>query len=199
MPDFPLSFHQAPSREDADLCREYDRLINANMVAREVPWVCPMPVIMSRFELGLYMVVHERGIPMSTHLDRSAGADIAMCEFGERLIVNHVSSDLVDLRVRALIQRWDGQTGWISMFNTNTMQHFIASMEGEPPCDTVADLLGPIIQRFRERPPLAFFGWASTTAEIDAYVGTSSPPPPPPVRHVAISCHPWRSSKRRRV
>ena len=180
MPDFPLSFHQAPSREEVDLYREYDRLITANMVAREGPGV-PMPVIMSRFELGLYMVVHERGIPMTTHLDRSAGAEIAWCEFGERLIVNHVSSDLVDLRVRALIQRWDGQTGWISMFNTNTMQHFIASMEGEPPCDTVADLLGPIIQRFRERPPLAFFGWA-----VD---GPPPPPPPPP-------CPPWRLNSR---
>ena len=178
MPDFPLSFHQAPSREEVDLYREYDRLITANMAAREGPGG-PMPVIMSRFELGLYMVIHAPGIPMTTHLDRSEGAEIAWCEFGERLIVNHVSSDLVDLRVRALIQRWDGQTGWISMFNTNTMQHFIASMEGEPPCDTVADLLWPIIQRFRERPPLAFFGWAA-----------DGPPPSPP-------CPPWRSKRRR--
>ena len=195
MSSLPLSFHQAPSREEVDLYREYDRLITANMAAREGPGV-PMPVIMSRFELGLYMVIHERGIPMTTHFDRSAGAEIAWCEFGERLIVNHVSSDLVDLRVRALIQRWDGQTGWISMFNTNTMQHFIASMEGEPPCDTVADLLWPIIQRFRERPPLAFFGWVADGPPPGWVAAGPSPPPPPPP---PPSCPPWRSSKRRRL
>ena len=189
MSSLPLSFYQAPGREEVDLYREYDRLITANLAAREGPGG-PMPVIKSRFELGLYMVIHGPGIPMTTHLDRSGGGEIGWLQFGERLIVNQVPIDLADGRVRALVQRWDGHSGWISMYNTNSMQQFIASMEGEPPCDTVADLLWPIIQRFRERPPLAFFGWVAD-GPPPGWVADGPPPSPP--------SPPWRSSKRRRL
>ena len=185
MSSWPLSFYQAPHRKDMDMFHEYDRLITINHEAWDGP-VAPMPVVKVMFEVGLYMVIHGPGIPMTTHWDRSEGRQVGFLQFGERLIVNQVPIDLADGRVRALVQRWDGYSGWISMYSTNSMQQFVASMEGEPPCDTVADLLWPIIQRFRERPPLAFFGWA-------CYEREPPPPPPPP------SCPPWRSSKRRRV
>ena len=178
MSSLPLSFYQAPGREEVDMFREYDRLITINQAARDGP-VAPMPVIKSMFEVGLYMVIHGPGIPMTTHWDRSEGRQVGFLQFGERLIVNQVPMDLADGRVRALVQRWDGYSGWISMYSTNSMQQFVASMEGEPPCDTVADLLRPLIRTFRELPPLAFFGWAA-----------DGPPPSPP-------CPPWRSKRRR--
>ena len=193
MSSLPLSFYQAPGREEVDMFREYDRLITINQAARDGP-VAPMPVIKVMFEVGLYMVIHGPGIPMTTHWDRSEGRQVGFLQFGERLIVNQVPMDLADGRVRALVQRWDGHSGWISMFNTNTMQHFIASMEGEPPCDTVADLLWPIIQRFRERPPLAFFGWVADGPPPGWVAAGPSPPPPPPP---PPSCPPWRSKRRR--
>ncbi len=121
----------------------------------------PMPVVKSMFEVGLYMVIHGPGIPMTTHWDRSEGRQVGFLQFGERLIVNQVPMDLADGRVRALVQRWDGYSGWISMYSTNSMQQFVASMDGVPPCSTVGDLLRPLIRSFRESPsPLAFFAWA---------------------------------------
>ena len=177
MSSWPLSFYQAPDREEVDMFHEYDRLITINHEARDGP-VAPMPVVKSMFEVGLYMVIHGPGIPMNTHWSRTEGREVGFLQFGERLVVNEVSMDHSDGRVRALVQRWDGISGWISMYSTNSMQQFVASMEGVPPCDTVGDLLRPIIRSFRESPPLAFFGWA-----------VDGPPPPPP-------CPPWRLNSR---
>ena len=160
MSSWPLSFYQAPDREEVDMFREYDRLITINQAARDGP-VAPMPVIKSMFEVGLYMVIHGPGIPMNTHWDRSEGRQVGFLQFGEKLIVNQVPMDLSDGRVRALVQRWDGISGWISMYSTNSMQQFVASMDGVPPWSRVRDLLRPLIRFFHEvHGPLAFFAWA---------------------------------------
>ena len=159
MSSWPLSFYQAPDREEVDMFHEYDRLITINHEARDGP-VAPMPVVKSMFEVGLYMVIHGPGVPMNTHWSRTEGREVGFLQFGERLVVTEVSMDHSDGRVRALVERWDGISGWISMYSTNSMQQFVASMEGVPPCDTVGDLLRPIIRSFRESPPLAFFAWA---------------------------------------
>ena len=143
-----------------DMFHEYDRLITINHEAWDGP-VAPMPVVKSMFEVGLYMVIHGPGIPMNTHWSRTEGREVGFLQFGERLVVNEVSMDHSDGRVRALVERWDGISGWISMYSTGSMQQFVASMDGVPPWSRVRDLLRPLIRSFHESHwPLAFFAWA---------------------------------------
>ena len=156
----PLWGGEVPHRVDMEVFNEYDRLISINQEARDGPWA-PVPVVKSMFECGLFMVIHGPGVPMNSHWSRTEGGEVGWLQFGEKFVVTEVSMDHSDGRVRALVERCDGISGWISMYSTGSMQQFVASMDGAPPWSRVRDLLRPLIRFFHEvHGPLAFFAWA---------------------------------------
>jgi hypothetical protein len=149
----------ADYRADMEVFNEYDRLININHEAMDGP-LAPVPVVKTMFECGLFMVIHGPGVPMNSHWSRTDGNEVGWLQFGEKFVVTEVSMDHSGGRVRALVERCDGISGWISMYSTGSMQQFVASMDGVPPWSSARDLLRPLIRSFRESPPLAFFAWA---------------------------------------
>ncbi len=59
--------------------------------------------------------------------------------------------------MRAGVENWDGVSGYISVYNMRCMQHFVASMEGQPEGLRPRDLLRGLIDAFYvPRPPLSF-------------------------------------------
>ena len=131
---------QAPHRRDIDAFEAYDRLIYAiDGFDKSVP--------VPEFECGIFLAMHWPGLPMSSHWSREHGGDVGFLYFGDRFVVTEVSMSHSGGRVRGLVAKVDGSTGWISMYSTRSYQQFVVSMEGEPPWSRVRDLFPPLHDR----------------------------------------------------
>ena len=134
---------EVPYGRDFDSFEAYDRLIQC--IDRDT--LSTMLVGVPEFECGIFLVVHRPGIPMTSHWSRDDGSDVGFLYFGDRFVVTDVSMSHSKDRVRCLVAKVDGSTGWISMYNIRTCQQFVVSMEGEPPWSRVRDLIMPLIGR----------------------------------------------------
>jgi hypothetical protein len=131
---------QAPHRRDIDAFEAYDRLIYAiDGFDKSVP--------VPEFECGIFLAMHWPGLPMSSHWSREHGGDVGFLYFGDRFVVTEVSMSHSGGRVRGLVAKVDGSTGWISMYSIRSYQQFVVSMEGEPPWSRVRDLFPPLHDR----------------------------------------------------
>ena len=134
---------EVPHTRDIDAFEDYDRLIYA--IDGDVASTMSVPV--PEFECGIFLAMHLPGIPMSSHWSREAGGDVGWLYFGDRFVVTEVSMSHSGGRVRGLVAKVDGSTGWISMYSTRSYQQFVVSMEGEPPWSRVRDLFPPLHER----------------------------------------------------
>ena len=134
---------EVPHTRDIDAFEDYDRLIYA--IDGDVASTMSVPV--PEFECGIFLAMHLPGIPMSSHWSREDGGDVGWLYFGDRFVVTEVSMSHSGGRVRGLVAKVDGSTGWISMYSTRSYQQFVVSMEGEPPWSRVRDLFPPLHDR----------------------------------------------------
>ena len=134
---------EVPHTRDIDAFEDYDRLIYA--IDGDVASTMSVPV--PEFECGIFLAMHLPGIPMSSHWSREDGGDVGWLYFGDRFVVTEVSMSHSGGRVRGLVAKVDGSTGWISMYSTRSYQQFVVSMEGEPPWSRVRDLFPPLHER----------------------------------------------------
>ena len=134
---------EVPHTRDIDAFEDYDRLIYA--IDGDVASTMSVPV--PEFECGIFLAMHLPGIPMTSHWSREVGGDVGWLYFGDRFVVTEVSMSHSCGRVRGLVAKVDGSTGWISMYSTRSYQQFVVSMEGEPPWSRVRDLFPPLHDR----------------------------------------------------
>ena len=134
---------QVPHRRDMDAFEAYDRLIYA--IDRDVASTMFVPV--PAFECGIFLAMHWPGLPMNSHWSREHGGEVGFLYFGDRFVVTEVSMSHSGGRVRGLVAKVDGSTGWISMYSIRSYQQFVVSMEGEPPWSRVRDLFPPLHDR----------------------------------------------------
>ena len=151
---------ETPHGRDMEAFETYTRLITA--IDRDNPLTMLVPV--PEFECGIFLAMHWPGMPMSSHWSRDHGGDVGFLSFGDRFVVTEVSMFHSGGRVRGLCALVDGSTGWISMYNTQSFQQFVVSMEGEPPWSRVRDLFPPLIGRALQLSP---FVSACESASID--------------------------------
>ena len=119
---------------DLEAYEEYDRLLIVNYWAMHGPlgplaastWLLAVPV----FEAGLFMVVYADGLPMTSDWIREEGPPRGYLQFGERFLVLELAMHFGYMRAR--VERWDGVVSYISVYNTQSMQHFAVSMQGQP-------------------------------------------------------------------
>jgi hypothetical protein len=147
----PLNADTLPNRIDLEAFEDYDRLLTVNYWAMHgplaaVPLAVPVfdplaavPLAVPVFEVGLFMVVHAHGLLMTSDWIRYEGSPRGYLQFGERFAVLELSMHFG--YVRARVERWDGVLGYISVYNTQAMQHFVVSMEGQPASYLPRDLL----------------------------------------------------------
>ena len=133
---------RVPHTRDIDAFEAYDRLIYA-IDGGASTMIVPVP----EFECGIFLAMHLPGLPMSSHWSREDGGDVGFLYFGDRFVVTEVSMSHSGGRVRGLVAKVDGSTGWISMYSTRSYQQFVVSMEGEPPWSRVRDLFPPLHDR----------------------------------------------------
>ena len=134
---------EVPHRRDWESFEAYDRLIHCIDQDSLSTMLVPVP----EFECGIFLTMHWPGIPLGSHWNRDSGGDVGFLYFGDRFVVTEVSMSHSGGRVRGLVAKVDGSTGWISMYNTRSCQQFVVSMEGEPPWSRVRDLFPPLIGR----------------------------------------------------
>ena len=119
---------------DLEAYEDYDRLLIVNYWAMHGPlgplaastWSLAAPV----FEAGLFMVVYADGLPMTSDWIREEGPPRGYLQFGERFLVLELAMHFGYMRAR--VERWDGVVSYISVYNTQSMQHFAVSMQGQP-------------------------------------------------------------------
>ena len=157
----PLWAGALPNRIDMEAFEDYDRLLTVNYMAMQGP-LAAVPMAEPEFEGGLFMVIHAHGLLINSEWSHEEGGPRGYLQFGETFAVVDVSMHHEDGRVRARVERWDGLLGYISVYNTRCMQHFVASMEGQPPWFRPRDLLRELIEGLQQprlplaAPPLAF-------------------------------------------
>ena len=134
----PLNADTLPNRIDLEAFEDYDRLLTVNYWAMHGP-LAAVPLAVPVFEVGLFMVVHAHGLLMTSDWIREEGSPRGYLRFGERFAVLELS--MHSGYVRARVERWDGVLGYISVYNTQAMQHFVVSMEGQPASYLPRDLL----------------------------------------------------------
>ena len=134
---------EVPHTRDIDAFEAYRRLIYAIDGDVASTMIVPVP----EFECGIFLAMHLPGIPVSSHWSREHGGDVGWLYFGDRFVVTEVSMSHSGGRVRGLVAKVDGSTGWISMYSTRSYQQFVVSMEGEPPWSRVRDLFPPLHDR----------------------------------------------------
>lgn len=134
----PLNADTLPNRIDLEAFEDYDRLLTVNYWAMHGP-LAAVSLAVPVFEVGLFMVVHAHGLLMTSDWIRYEGSPRGYLRFGERFAVLELSMHFG--YVRARVERWDGVLGYISVYNTQAMQHFVVSMEGQPASYLPRDLL----------------------------------------------------------
>ena len=134
----PLYADTTPNRIDLEAFEDYDRLVTVNVWAMHGP-LAAVSLAVPVFEVGLFMVVHAHGLLMTSDWIREEGSPRGYLQFGERFAVLELAMHFGYMRAR--VERWDGVVGYISVYNTQSMQHFVVSMEGQPASYLPRDLL----------------------------------------------------------
>ena len=126
---------------DLEAYEDYDRLLIVNYWAMHGPLgpLAAVPLAAPVFEAGLFMVVYADGLPMTSDWIREEGPPRGYLQFGERFLVLELAMHFGYMRAR--VERWDGVVSYISVYNTQSMQHFVVSMEGRPASSLPRDLL----------------------------------------------------------
>jgi hypothetical protein len=111
------------------------------------------------------MVIHSDGLLINSEWSAVEGDPRGYLQFGEIFAVvavspryddHYVSPNYEAGMVRARVERWDSVWGYISVYDTGRMQHFVASMDGHPPWFRPRHLLRRLITDLQQpRPPLA--------------------------------------------
>jgi len=118
-----------PNRIDLEAFEDYDRLVTVNVWAMHGP-LAAVSLAVPVFEVGLFMVVHAPGLLMNSDWIHDQGDPLGYLQFGERFAVLELAMHIGYMSAR--VERWDGVVGYISVYNTQSMQHFVVSMEGRP-------------------------------------------------------------------
>ena len=152
------------NRSDVDESGVYERLLDEAMISMngaDAAMPLPEPV----FQCGLFMVIHSGGLLINSEWSAVEGGPRGYLQFGEIFAVvdvsprydgHYVSPHYEAGVVRARVVRWDSVWGYISVYDTRRMQHFVASMDGEPLWFRPRDLLRRLIADLQQpRPPLA--------------------------------------------
>jgi len=150
----PLCADTLPNRIDRDAFEDYECLLTMNFSAMQSP-LAAVPLAVPVFGVGLFIVVHAHGLLVNSDWIHDEGGPRGYLQFGERFAVVDVSVHHEAGLVRARVERWDGESGYISVYNMRRMQHFVVSMEGQPEGFRPRDLLRGLIDALYEpRPPL---------------------------------------------
>ena len=134
----PLYADTTPNRIDLEAFEDYDRLVTVNVWAMHGP-LAAVSLAVPVFEVGLFMVVHAHGLLMTSDWIREQGSPLGYLQFGERFAVLELAMHFGYMRAR--VERWDGVVGYISVYNTQSMQHVVVSMERQPASYLPRDLL----------------------------------------------------------
>ena len=177
------------TRSDLDACDVYERVLTAAMISMDGPHAA-MPMPEPVFQRGLFMVIHFGGLLINSEWSAVEGGPRGYLQFGEIFAVvdvsprydgHYVSPHYEAGMVRARVERWDSVWGYISVYDTRRMQHFVASMDGEPLWFRPRDLLRRLITDLQQpRPPLAappVPGAPPIQIEVDSIDDTSSEHP----------------------
>ena len=155
---------------DLEAFDDYERMLILHNRASEGT-LAAMPMVEPEFECGLFMVIHAGGLLINSEWSDAEGGPRGYLQFGEIFAVvdvsprydgHYVSPHYEAGRVRARVERWDGVSGYISVYNTRCMQHFVVSMDGQPPWFRPRDLLRRLIEGLHQprlplaAPPMAF-------------------------------------------
>ena len=150
----PLCADTLPNRIDMEAFEDYDRLLTMNFRAMQGP-LAAVPLAVPVFEVGLFIVVHLHGLLMNSDWIRDEGGPRGYLLFGERFAVVEVSMHHGAGFVPARVERWDGVSGYINVYNLRCMQHFVVSLDGQPEGLRPRELLRGLIDVLHEpRPPL---------------------------------------------
>jgi hypothetical protein len=171
------------NRIDFEAFEDYDRLLTLHFRSSEGT-VAAVPMPEPVFECGLFMVVYGDGLLINSEWSDADGCPLGYLRFGEIFAVvelsprydgHYVAPHYEAGRVRARVERWDGVSGYISLYNTRCMQHFAVSMDGEPPWFRPGDLLRRLIDGLQRprlplaAPPMAFENQEEEWVEPDAW------------------------------
>jgi hypothetical protein len=172
------------TRSDLDACDVYERVLTAVMISMDGPMSEPV------FQRGLFMVISDGGLLINSEWSAVDGGPRGYLQFGEIFAVVHVSGRYDGHyvsphyeagMVRARVERRDSVWGYISVYDTRRMQHFVASMDGEPTWFRPRHLLRRLIADLREpRLPLAacpVLGVPPIEIDVDSIDDTSSEHP----------------------
>jgi len=153
-----------PTRSDLDASDVYERVLEEAMITMDGPNAAmsmPEPV----FQRGLFMVIHSAGLLINSEWSAVEGGPRGYLRFGEIFAVvdvsprydgHYVSPHYEAGMVRVRVERHDSVWGYISVYDTRRMQHFVASIDGQPPLFRPRDLLRRLIhERQQPRLPLA--------------------------------------------
>ncbi len=152
------------NRRDLDAFDDYDRMLILHNRAMDGP-LAAVSMDEPVFERGLFMVIHARGLLISSEWSDAEGGPLGYLRFGEIFAVvelsprydgHYVAPHYEAGRMRARVERWDGVSGYISVYNTGRMQHFAVPMDGEAPRFRPRDLLRRLMDGLEQpRLPLA--------------------------------------------
>ena len=174
------------TRSDLDACDVYERVLTAAMISMDGPHAA-MPMPEPVFQRGLFMVISDGGLLINSEWSAVDGGPRGYLQFGEIFAVvdvsprydgHYVSPNYEAGMVRVRVERWDSVWGYISVYDTRSMQHFVASMDGQPPWFRPRDLLRRLIADLQEpRQPLVappVLGAPPIQIEVDSVDDTSS-------------------------
>ena len=152
------------TRSDLEAFADYDRMLILHNRALDGT-LAAVSMAEPVFERGLFMVIHARGLLMNSEWGDADGGPLGYLRFGEIFAVvelsprydgHYVVPHYEAGRVRARVERWDGVSGYISVYNTRRMQHFAVPVDGEAPWFRPRDLLRRLIADLQQpRLPLA--------------------------------------------
>jgi hypothetical protein len=152
------------TRSDLDASDVYERVLEEAMISMDGPHAA-MPMPEPVFQRGLFMVISDGGLLINSEWSAVDGGPRGYLQFGEIFAVvdvsprydgHYVSPHYEAGMVRVRVERWDSVWGYISVYDTRRMQHFVASMDGQPPWFRPRDLLRRLIADLQQpRLPLA--------------------------------------------
>ena len=152
------------NRRDLDAFDDYDRMLILHNRAMDGP-LAALSMDEPVFELGLFMVIHARGLLINSEWSDAEGGPLGYLRFGEIFAVvelsprydgHYVAPHYEAGRMRARVVRRDGVAGYISVYNTRRMQHFAVPIDGEAPWCRPRDLLRRLMDGLQQpRLPLA--------------------------------------------
>ena len=171
------------TRSDLEAFDDYDRMLILHNRALDGT-LAAVSMAEPVFERGLFMVIHARGLLMNSEWSDADGGPLGYLRFGEifdvvelsprydgHYVVPHYEAG----RVRARVERWDGVSGYISVYNTRRMQHFAVPVDGEAPWFRPGHLLRQLMVGLQQprlplaAPPMAFENHEEEWVEPDVW------------------------------